>query len=262
MSQDNNKSDVVTISLSDFAMPVAVIVASIILSIAIIIASYNLKGGISVSRGDTVLGDTDVAPAAAQDDFPEANTTIDDDPFLGDKDNAKVAIVEFSDYECPFCKRHYEQTQSQLIDNYVNTGDAILVFRDFPLSFHDPLATKQAIAAECVQDIAGNQKYFEYHDLIFETTESNGNGMDEGDLVVLATQIGVNKDDFNSCYKAEKFAEEIADDISDGQAAGVTGTPGFVIGVLNDDGSVSGKLIAGAYPYDSFVEIIEEMLAR
>jgi len=106
-----------------------------------------------------------------------AKTSLDDDPIIGDRDNAKIAIVEFSDYECPFCQRHHQTTHSQLVSDYVDTGLAVLSYRDFPLSFHEPKASEEASAANCIQILAGDEKYFEYSTLIYERTQTNGTGL-------------------------------------------------------------------------------------
>lgn len=106
-----------------------------------------------------------------------AKVNIDDDPILGDKNKAKVAIVEFSDFECPFCQKFHNDTFDQLIENYVDKGDVIYVYRDFPLSFHEPKASEAASAANCVQEVAGDEKYFEFSKLYYERTKSNGEGL-------------------------------------------------------------------------------------
>ena len=90
------------------------------------------------------------APAAQAPQVTKGVASIDDDPILGDK-NAPVTIIEFSDYECPFCKRHFDSTHPELVKKYIDTGKVKLVFRDFPLSFHEPMASKEAIAASCAR---------------------------------------------------------------------------------------------------------------
>jgi len=102
--------------------------------------------------------------------------SLDDDAVLGDA-NAPVTMVEFSDYECPFCKRHFQDAHKQLVENYVNTGKLKIVFRDLPLSFHDPKATEEAVAANCAREQGGDDAYFKFHDAIFEATKSNGEGI-------------------------------------------------------------------------------------
>lgn len=102
---------------------------------------------------------------------------IDDDPLLGDKNKAKVAIVEFSDFECPFCQRFHNETFDDIIKEFVDTGKAIYVYRDYPLSFHEPKASEAASAANCIQKVAGDEKYFEFAKLYYERTKSNGEGL-------------------------------------------------------------------------------------
>lgn len=106
------------------------------------------------------------------------STSIDlgDDPVLGDV-KAKVAIVEFSDFECPYCQSFHTSTYPQIVSEYVDSGDVLYVYKDFPLSFHDPVATDEAVAAECVQELAGDEAFYSYASLIYENTKSNGEGL-------------------------------------------------------------------------------------
>lgn len=199
----------------------------------------------------------------SQEEFPDATADIDDDPILGDKAKAQVIIVEFSDYECPFCKRHFQQVDKKLREEYINAGKAALVFRDYPLDFHDPLATQQAMAGECVQEFGGDTKYFEYHDLLFTNTSSNGNGLQKSQLYDFATQIGIDRAKFTECLDSEKYKSEVQNDIGSGTRSGVEGTPGFIIGKLQEDGkTVKGKFIGGAYPYDAFKQVLDEQIGK
>lgn len=102
--------------------------------------------------------------------------SLDDDPVMGNS-NAPVTMVEFSDYECPFCKRYFEQTYPQLKKDYIDTGKVKLVYRDLPLSFHEPAASVEANAANCVREQKGDEAYFKMHDLLFKNTKSNGVGV-------------------------------------------------------------------------------------
>jgi protein-disulfide isomerase len=167
---------------------------------------------------------------------------IGDDAVLGDPD-APVTIIEFSDYECPFCGRHFDQTYDQIKTEYVDTGKVKIVFKDFPLSFHEN-AQKAAEAAEC----AGEQgKYYEMHDKLFE----NQNALDVASLKTYAKEIGLKTADFNTCLDSGAMADEVQKDFSDGQAAGVTGTPGFFI---------NGVKLTGAQPYSAFKAAIDAEL--
>lgn len=176
----------------------------------------------------------------------------DDDPVLGDK-NAPVTLIEFSDYECPFCKRHFTQTLPKLKEKYIDTGKVKMVFRDFPLGFHNPLATQEAMAAECAREQGDDETYFAYHDLIFQTTRSNGRGMEKEKLYDLAEQVGVDRAKFTDCLDSEKYKDEVKKDIASGSKAGVRGTPGFL---------VNGQLVSGAQPFSVFEAIIEAELNK
>lgn len=183
--------------------------------------------------------------------FVEGNFT-DDDAVLGDE-NAQVTIVEWSDYECPYCKRNFTQTYPQIKEKYIDTGKVKYVFRDFPLGFHDPLATEQAMAAECVREQTDDKTYYAYHDLLYENTTSNGQGMEKSKLYELAENVGVNKEKFAECLDSEKYKDEVAKDVADGQKAGVSGTPAFLI---------NGQFISGAQPFSVFEQVIEEELKK
>tara|TARA_B100001750_G_scaffold72105_1_gene57596 strand:+ start:167 stop:931 length:765 start_codon:yes stop_codon:yes gene_type:complete len=175
-----------------------------------------------------------------------------DDHILGDRD-ALISIIEYSDFECPFCKR-FSPTPKQAIEANPNTVNH--VFRHFPLGFHDPLATQQALASECVADIGGNDKFWEYHDRIFETTNSNGKGMEASELTTLAKEVGVNINEFQACLDSEKFLAEVQSDMKSGADAGVTGTPGNIIR-NNKTGEV--RFLPGAYPIEAVQAAIDEL---
>ena len=174
-----------------------------------------------------------------------------DDHILGDKD-ALISIIEYSDFECPFCKQ-FHSTPSEILEN---NPDVNWVYRHFPLSFHDPLATKQALASECVADLGGNNAFWEYSDKIFETTDSNGKGMEVSELTTLAKEAGVNPNEFQACLDSEKFLAEVQADIKSGTDAGVTGTPGNIIR-NNKTGEV--RFLAGAYPIEAVQAAIDEL---
>lgn len=197
-----------------------------------------------------VGGDDNNAPTGLAVDAPSVPTqpsavqaSEDDDAVLGDP-NAPVTIIEFSDYQCPFCQRHYLQTHPQLIENYVDTGKVKIVFRDFPLTSIHPQAQKAAEAAECVGDQGGDEAYYEMHDLLFE----NQNNLGQDNLIALADSLGY---DIADCLESGEFASEVTKDTNDAQAAGGRGTPYFVI---------NGKPLSGAQPYSAFQQAIEAEL--
>lgn len=248
--KNNNQSLIVTL-----------LVATILISGSMVYLGLQLQGGKS-SQGDIEAGiqayiakqQAEAAQAQAEANKPTfvSGDYSDDDPVLGDA-NAPVTMIEFSDYECPFCKRHFTQTLPQLKEKYIDTGKLKLVYRDFPLGFHDPLATQQAMAAECVRDQTDDETYFVYHDLVFQTTNSNGRGMEKSQLYDLAEQVGADRATFTECLDTEKYKDEVAKDIADGMQAGVNGTPGFLI---------NGQLVSGAQPFAVFEQIIEAELNK
>ena len=221
-----------------------------------------LEKGAAVAGTTTTTGNQPAgAPAAAG--APQAPTkgiaSIDDDPILGDK-NAPITIIEFSDYECPFCKRHFTDTYPKLIKEYIDSGKAKLVFRDFPLSFHDPMATKEAVAANCAKEQGGDKKYFEFHGEIFKRTTSNGNGLDDAKIKTIASDLGLNISSFTTCLSNKAMEDEVKKDIADGSSAGASGTPTFLIGKSTSDGKIDGDLLIGAQPFAAFQAVIDPLL--
>ena len=219
--------------------PTAIVIAGAIIGIAIYASNAPSAANNPTTAGaDTTGLPTQPTPAVVA-------VSTDDDPVLGNPD-APVTIVEFSDYECPFCKRHYQNTFPQIKEEYIDTGKVKLVFRDLPLSFHDPLATTQAMTASCARDQGGDEVYYEYHDAIFETTQSNGNGMTEDQLFAIADDLGLNRGQIESCVESEKYKEEILADIEGARSSGATATPTFFIGPSDDSGMIQGRRVVGA----------------
>ncbi len=172
---------------------------------------------------------------------PRIEISVDDDPSQGPKD-APITIVEFSEFQCPYCKRTRE-TLKQIMETYKDKVH--YVFRDFPLSFHK-MAPKAAEAANC----AGDQgKYWEYNTALFEHQPD----LAEDRLKVYAKDLGLNTTKFEECLSSGKFAAEIEKDISDGAEAGVSGTPAYFI---------NGIFLSGAQPFENFKAIIDDELAR
>lgn len=221
-------------------------------------AQYLEKGGLAV-KGST----TGNAQGAGQQAAPPQDTTpkkvsADDDPVLGDK-NAKVTLIDFSDYECPFCKRYFDDTFSQIKKDYIDTGKIKYVYRDLPLSFHQN-AHKEAQAAECAREQGGDEVYFKYHDEIFKRTTSNGTGLALTDLSVIANDLGLDGSALQSCLDVDRYKAEVDKDLADASAVGASGTPTFFIGKSTSDGVITGTKIIGAQPYSAFQAEIDKQL--
>ena len=183
----------------------------------------------------------------------EVVVSMNDDPVKGDL-NAPVTIIEFSDFQCPYCGRFFKSTLTEIERDYIKTGKVRYVFRDFPLDFHKQ-APKASEAANC----AGEQgKYWEMHDKLFE----NQNALMVDKLRQYAAEVGLESGPFDACLDSGKYAEEINRDVEDGKKAGVSGTPSFFIGKSQGPGKeITGKRIVGARPYESFKQIIDPLLA-
>lgn len=159
---------------------------------------------------------------------------------LGDV-NAPVTVIEYSDYECPFCKKFTLESLPSIKEEYVNTGKVKFIFKDFPLEIHKN-SRSAAVAAHC----AGEQgKYFEYHDILFENSKNHS----IDNYILWANEIGLATELFKKCMDDPKDIVEMS--IVDAKASGVKGTPTFFI---NDN------ILVGAQPYAAFKQMIESEL--
>lgn len=181
----------------------------------------------------------------------ETVVSIDDDPVKGDKD-APVTIIEFSDYECPFCRRSYQNVFTKLNEEYIESGKVKIVFRDFPLGFH-----KKAIPAAIAANCAGEQgKYWEVHDFLFQNPDKLGTEY----VLNASEELGLDKAKLEACFKDESKEKEITEDFEAGQEYGVRGTPSYFIGKTTDGKEITGVMVRGAQPYNVFKEHIDELL--
>lgn len=163
--------------------------------------------------------------------------------------DAPIAIVEFSDYECPFCRRHFSQTFARIQREYVDTGKLRYVFRDFPLAFHAN-AKGAAVAAHC----AGQQQAFwKMHAALF----AQQHALNERTYHALAQQLGLKLRKFKTCLRDPAQQQAIEADLAAGQAIGVQGTPHFLIGRVVDGVLVNAQVLSGALPYSAFTAAID-----
>lgn len=222
----------------------------ILISITLILTFINLYGTYNLySKFDSITGkivkeqNAQTAPTANGQQQPSRiQVSSDGNPAKGNKD-ASVTIVEFSDFQCPYCGRFFAKTLPSIEENYIKTGKAKLVFRNFPLGFH-PNAQKAAEASECANE---QDKFWEYHDKLFE----NQNELDALSLKKFAKDLGLDSQKFDACLDSGKMASEVLKDFSDGSKYGVSGTPTFFI---------NGISLVGAQSYASFQQIIEQEL--
>jgi len=170
--------------------------------------------------------------------------------------NAPVSLIEYSDFECPFCKR-FHSTAKEIVDAY--GGKVNWVYRHFPLAMHNPGAQKEAEAAECVAQLGGNDAFWKYANAIYSRTKSNGNGFPLTQLVPLGKEIGLDDKQLTECLDSGKYAPRVQEDLDEGLKIGITGTPANIL-LRNDTGEVILKV--GAQPLDAFKPDIEKLLAN
>jgi len=206
---------------------------------------YIVASGVQPTAYPTPTPSPILSPAAAQ-PSPTAGivqVSADDDPALGPED-APVLIVEFSDYQCPFCARVASETLPQILEAY--EGKIRLVFRDYPLTSIHSNAQKAAEAAECADD---QGQFWAYHDILFQ----NQQALDVDSLKGYARQLGLDTGAFNECLDSGRYTSEVQNDLAQGQSYGVTATPTFFI---------NGRLLRGAQPFSDFEVMIEEELGH
>ncbi|MFH0969895.1 MAG: thioredoxin domain-containing protein [Candidatus Diapherotrites archaeon] len=248
-----------------YVLPLSILLAAIIIgwsmttSAAALGKSFaNIAINVPSNGGDNLP----VLPTDQEDLAPSITKTmaelLADAPGGIGSDSAPLVMVEYSDYQCPYCKVFFKDTEGQLIDKYVESGQLQIFYKDFPLSFHS-MAANSANAARC----AGEQgKYWEMHDKIFEETyaisPSATSQYTIDDLKKWGADLGLNTTQFDSCVDSSKYDAEIQADLVEGQTVGVGGTPSFVIGLRDQPG----QLIVGAQPYSSFEMVVESLLQQ
>ncbi len=195
--------------------------------------------GKSLAAGGTNVVATNPTPSPSPSPSPTptpagpVKPVSDKDHILGNK-NAKVTLIEYSDFECPFCSRHLPAIKQALKDF---PNDVRLVYRHFPLSFH-PQATPAAVASECAAKLGGNDKFWTMHDKLFENQTTLGRDL----YVRLAKEMGLKEADFTKCLDSDQDVKtRVSTDMMEGESAGVEGTPATF---------VNGKLVSGAVPYE------------
>jgi protein-disulfide isomerase len=241
---------------SDKFLPISILVAAVLIGSALIFVAFYNKGGTS---GTAIIGNNGGTPPTAQQPGATTNTAV---MALGQRDavlgsaNAPVTMVEYGDYQCPFCgTQFFAQTEPLIVQNYVNTGKVKFVFRDF--AFLGPESIAAANAAQCAND---QGKLWPYHDALYSAKvadDAKGGSEDDGffstaELLKLGQQVGLNMSTFTSCVQNQSDANIVNQEKSDAMAQGVNSTPTFY---------VNGTQILGAEPYAQFQQAIETALA-
>lgn len=235
------------------------------LPISILIAGILIAGSLIYSTGKKTVGPAETKKAdigsAVQAPAPVRAVEIGDSVILGDP-KAPVTFIEYADYQCPFCTSFFKETEPLLIKDYVDKGKVKMVYKDF--AFLDQFAggkNESHLAAEAAVCAADQGKFWDYHDLIFKAeladqeinqgkSENNGN-LNVNKLESLASELGLNKEQFNSCLESNKYKDKIQKEVAEAQALGVKATPTFFI---------NGQKFEGALPYPQFKATIDNLL--
>ncbi|OGZ04715.1 MAG: hypothetical protein A2845_05490 [Candidatus Lloydbacteria bacterium RIFCSPHIGHO2_01_FULL_49_22] len=232
-------------------IPIAIVFAGILIAGSIIFSNKTAVGTPTLAAGG-------VPPPAA--DAPVANVDVNllkltnDDHILGNPD-ADVVVIEYSDTECPFCKRLHE-TMLLVAGEYGTSGQVAWVYRHFPLDMH-PKARKEAEALECANELGGNDAFWKYADKIFEITPGN-NGLDATMLPQIAGMVGVDVAKFTTCLSSGKYAPRVQRDFENGASVGVRGTPYSIIWNRKTGKQVS---MNGAYPFENVKSLLDGIIA-
>ena len=220
---------------------VGVFILGFVLGVLITKVHYLEKGATSTTGATT-------DPTATSPDITDpVDVGLGHLPVQGDK-NAKVSVVEFADFQCPFCEQWFKEVGPNIIKDYVDTGKAKFAFRHY--AFLGQESTDSANASECANE---QGKFWEYHDYLYSHQGPENSGTFAPDkLKGFAADLGLNTDQFNSCLDSNKFASNVTKDQTEGQTAGVQGTPATFI---------NGMLFSGACPYTNFKQAMDFAIA-
>lgn len=231
-------------SKNSIALPVAIIFGFGLIALAI----YFTAGGRETSV---------VAPPTASDTTVTSSTPrqIDGTDYIRGNPNAPILMVEYSDYDCPFCKQYHE-TLSQIMDEYGVSGKVAWVYRQFPISQLHPNSPKISEAALCVGDIGGNDAFWKFTDLVFQERE-----LEEPTNVIklpeYAIEAGVTREQYTACLDSKRMQEKVVASVTEAFNIGARGTPYTVLIVGNQQ-----AVINGAQPYDIVKSIIDNLLQQ
>ncbi len=221
--------------------------------VAIVIAGFLIAGAVYLSMGRAGTAGTQKPQVAEQQSGNlEKMAVITSDDHIRGNPNASVKIVEYSDMECPFCKS-FHSTMKKVMDEYGKDGKVAWVYRHFPLDSIHSKARTEAVATECVNELAGNDAFWKYTDRWFELTPSNNQTDTQTVLPQIAREIGLGGAQFASCLTSGKYNDHVQKNLDNAIATGGNGTPWSIVV------TASGKKypLSGAQPYTAVKQLIE-----
>ncbi len=221
--------------------------------VAIVIAGALIAGAVYFgARGNNTATVPQPQAVAENTGGLEKLAPITSDDHIRGNPNARVMIVEYSDMECPFCKR-FHSTMQQAMEEYGKDGKVAWVYRHFPLDSIHSQARMEAVASECAHELGGSDAFWKYTDRFFELTPSNNKTNIATVLPQIAREIGLDEMKFSSCLASKKYDKHIQDNLDNGIATGGNGTPWSIVIAKN------GKKypLSGAQPYEAVKQLIE-----
>ena len=224
---------------NSYVIPGAIIIFGIIIAGALLLTGSNLQS----VQGNTAGFGNNLSPTA------ESVRPIDKNDHILGNANAKISIVEYSDFECPFCRRLHP-TLARIVEE--SDGDVRWVYRHFPLTSIHSRALSASLASECAAELGGNDVFWKFAGGLFENQSALGRDL----YARLATQSGISESKFISCLDSEKYSEHVQADRENAIASGGGGTPFNII--INEKGEVFP--FSGALPYEQIKQIIEAAL--
>lgn len=205
-----------------------------------------VKPGVQVNQNSTAPTPNDPAPTPTIPDISEMD--LSGYPVLGQA-NAPVTIVEYSDFQCPFCKRLFDEVEPQIKKDYIDTGKAKMIYKNYAF-----LGETSTIAAEGLWCANDQQKFWEYHEYVFSKIGgAHGEWMTEENIAKIATDLKLNSKNFADCISSGKYADKVAQELEEGKKFGVEGTPATFI---------NGQMVPGAQPYSEFKKALDAELAK
>ena len=229
--------------MEKLSVPIAIVIAGAFIAGALYYSNIKTAEYVTSQSNRPILQEAtgDMKPVTAE------------DHILGNPD-ADVIIIEYSDTECPFCKS-FHATLKRVMTEYGKDGKVAWVYRHFPIDQLHEKARKEAEALECANELGGSQKFWEYTDLLYQTTNSN-DSLPASELPKMAQTVGLDVKAFNTCLSSGKYAAKVEEHYQDAITAGGRGTPTSIL--LHKDGTRT--MVQGAQPYDSLKTILDALL--
>lgn len=228
-------------SSTSLALPIAIIVGFGMIATAIYMTGTNTPATVTTE------------PNTAIEEPAQSIRPLDETDHIRGNPNAQIMMIEYSDYECPYCKQFHD-TMNRVMDEYGSNGQIAWTYRHMPFIQLHPNAVRIALASECVAELGGNDAFWQFSDLIFDERALQ-EPTDMSKINSFATSVGVAEDDFVTCLKEDRHLERVQADLEDVLAAGAEGTPYTVI-MVGDQQAV----INGAQSYATVKQIIDTLL--